>query len=498
MPQIFSDNPRCGGRKIFTVGDALNSLQAFQATIESDPATASINNCDASETAKTTWIYGIRDGIINSGGEPTEIDFFEKIFGGKQTQTQSTDLYIRYNCAVDYNTYAENGVQGNAPGAAVQFQVMRSDYAGAGKWSKPAVGGMIYVYEDNQWCLVTAVDKTTDFAHLVTVEPLRANYTVNIRSKKPMMFNNTRTVDGLSTFVGNSEWESLGYTLKVQPFYMRTGWDLPLDLLMPYKDVMHFAIMFDRSGQQIDSWEVYEKTKARESFKIMKNLMFFTGQKIDNTLITAGRVDQKYNGFEGYLPSLINGGGFIQTFDPGLGYDLDADWGRVILRQDAIKKTKEFLVVCGLPFRKSMQRRSQQYFKDAPGQLTFDTFQRSGMNEGDIKQLGIDSYKFMGYTMHIKEVPFLSDKRGLGNGKFPNRGFAMPGTGMRDSLGRETTPFEFFSPGGTQMNGTYREEQRYMPAINGDMRMEGDIWETYQFVCHSPENHILFEPINGI
>lgn len=492
---LYSSNPRFT-QKIVTVRDAVDKLKAFNAMYESNAATSSVNNCtDWPSQDQANWRNGVRDGVINCGGEATEIDFFEKVFGGKNTSTESSDVYVKYNTAREYNIFAENAVTGGAPGAATQFQIMRSQYGGAGKWSRAAVGGSVFIYEDNQWCQITAVDKTTDYAHLVTIVPYSKKYVANIPAKKKMMFNPTRVVDGYSSMVVASDWDTNGYTLKVQPFRMRIDWELPIQLMRPYKDIMQFAFNFDANGQEVDNFELFETIRARENFKYMKNLIFFMGQQQDNPLLLTGKNDQNYNGFNGYIPSLRYGGGVVYPFDPGVGFGLGDDFQTIILRQDAMKKTNEFICIYALPFMMGLNRRSGQDFKNNAGSCTFETFLRNGMDKSDIVKLGIDSYKYMNYTMHFKKVSALSDERSIGNSKIPFTAMMMPGTGMRDSKGREVPAFEFFTPGGSPETGTYEEYFRDHRKLDlGTEKLSGTIAETYQMVTHCPENHILLDP----
>lgn len=493
---VYSQKPRCGGQKYTTVGTVVEKLQAFNAMYALNDNTNNLAACGLDDAEKAQWRKGVRDGVINCGGEPVEMDFFEKIFGGKQTPTDSTQITVKYNCKKDHNIFAEGAVTGSAPGQPVQFTVMRSQYAGNGAFSNVAVGGNIYIYEDKQWCVITAVDKTTPYAHLVTVVPESQYYTVNIRAKKKMMFNSTRIVDGYSSMLVASQWDTMGYFMKVDPFRIRRDWELPIDLVRPYQDILQFALMFDSNGNEVDTFELFETIRAREEFKFFKNLTFFMGQKRDNPLLLNGQNDQKYNGFDGYMPSLRYGGGFIYPYDPTFGFDMDSDLKTIILRQDALKKTKEFLLLGSLPFRMGLEARSQNMFKNNTGACTFQTFKRSGLKDADIVRMGIDSIKYMGYSMHLKTVSSLSDAAGIGNYTIPFTAMLLPGTGLKDSKGREVPAFEFFTPGGMPETGNYEEifrDHRHLDT--GAEKFSGTITETFQMVTHCPENHILIDPI---
>lgn len=492
MRQYF-DHPQCSdGNKYYTVGSVIDKLTAFKALHEARSGTASVNNAkDLDANEKLSWTENIRKGIINCGGEPTDLEFFQNVFGGATKTDEAADLWIKYNCEKDYNIIAEDAANA-AAGQAVTFQLLRSLHAGNGKYSNVAVNGNIYIYEDDQWLRVTNVDTTTDYGHLVTAVPHSQYYAPSVRAKKKMMFNPVRIVDGYSCNVPSSTWQTPGYAMRVQPFRIRKDWELPLDLLRPYRDILKFALSWDNEGNEVNNWETYEKIKAREEFKYMKNLTFFMGQKIDNPLLLTTATAEKYAGFDGYIPSIKYGGGFVYPFDPTYGFDLDADFQSIIMRQDALKMSSEFLFLHALPFMMGLNRRSGQYFKDN-AQITFETFRRAGEA---IERLGVTSMKYLNSSLHFKLVSAWSDTRGIGNDKIPFMGFGMPGTNLRDSRGNEVSAIEFYNTGGNPETGSYEEIDRdHRKLENGCEKLSGTIAETFKMAVHCPKTHILLDPM---
>ena len=493
MAAIFSNAPRCG-TKIFSVGDCLDKLKAFNAVYEANKDTSSVNNCK-DDTKGTQWRKLVRDGVVNCGGDPMELDFFEGISGSKTEYIDAKTLYTRYNCDVDQNIYAQSAAVAPSPGQPATFQLLKALHSGNGKYSYPAEGYSIYIYEDRQWVFISGKDVTADFGHNVTVQPYKKSYTVNIRANSKMLIMPVRLVKGLSCPVPNTSMQAPGYTSKVQPFRIRKDWCLPIDLMRGYEDVMQFAIMFDENGKEVDCWEAYEKTQARRDMKWGKNLLAFIGQNIDNPTLLGERTGADYAGFDGYLPTLEFGGGSVIDIDPSVGFDLEADFGAIILKNDALKRTNEFVALHAKPFMMGLIRNANANFKNNPGSCTFETFKRMGAGGADISKLGVDSWKYLGYSIHFKEMSALSDSRGIGNYNFPHLAMLIPGNGLKDSKGREVPAIEFYQPRGCAESGMFEEVDRDMRKINGCDTLEGQMAETVMMGIHCPNQHILLNPV---
>jgi hypothetical protein len=491
---FFTEQPNCSN-DIYTVGDALSKLTAFNAVFEASKNTSSTSNCKNPDDA-AMWRKLVYEGVINVGGEPMELDFFEKIFGGKTEFVEAKKIHFRYNCDLDSNIVSAENKTGASAGIATQFQLHKSKHSGDGKYSYAAVGYQLYIYEDRQTLQITALDKTTDYGHKVTVVPNDPTYTVNIRKDKKILVMPVRIVGGLSSPVPGTTYQSPGYTIGVRPYKIRKDWSMPIDLTKGYEDVLQFAIMFNNEGQEIDCWEAYEKTKTRSDMKWAKNLMFFLGQRLQNPSLLGSNVTVDYSGFDGYFNTMHYGGGTVMDFDPSVGFDMDADFNSIILRNDSLKRTNEFVVLHGLPFKMDLIRNANDaIFKQNAGSLTFETFKRMGGDQSDIKKLGIDSYEYLGYSLHFKQVSALSDARGIGNFEFPYLGMFLPGNGLRDSKGKEVPAMQFFVPKGCAETGQMEEHQWDNRDIKGEETMEGYITETIWMITHAPHHHILANPV---
>lgn len=499
---FFSNSPRTqGSQNMYSVGDVLEQIPAFSSLYEYNP-NSQYANCNPAwqDNKKAQWMTTNSQNVIHTGGEPSNFNFFQDMFPSTGEQTvEGTEVHVQYSTDKDYNIYAEDAAQGSTPGGAVSFTLLRSLHSENGKYSRVAVNGNVYIYEDHQWLRVTAVDTTVDYAHVVTAIPFSKSYTANIRKKKQMMFSRVRIVDGYSCMVASNSWDAPGYSQIVRPFRIKVDWELPIELQRPFKDIMRFGIVYDRkTGKEVDSFELIETTKAREEFTLQKNLQFFLGQKIDNpALVGSGKIlgNDKYSGFDGYLNNLLFGGGMIMYGNPHKGFDLDSDMSRVILRQDSLKKTNELFGIVGLPFQMGLNNRSGDYIKAHPGQLTFETFSRSGMSKEEIMRYGVKSFSYMNYTIHMKVMSEMSDKRLIGQHNIPHMGMFMPGTGLKDSKGNMVSAIEMFKLSGKPYTGTYEEIFRdHRKLENGCEKLSGTIAETFMMAVHDPASHFLWYP----
>lgn len=497
---VLSSTPRTCSNMFTSVGGAIDQLPAFNAIYEAG-RTGSVSNTSCNENEAAAWRKQVYDEVLTCAGVPTELDFFEKAFasGGKTKQLDATDLYIKYNCDVDHNIYSQAAAVGGAPGAATNFTVLRSLHAGNGNYTNVSVGGEIYIYEDRQWVRVTAVNDTVPYAHVVTVVPKEATYTVNIRKGKKMLFQPVQFVDGYSCPNPHTTWMTPGYINKISPMRLRKDWEQVMDLTKGYQDILQFGIMFDNEGREIEGWVPYNQIKSREEFKYATNLAFFMGQRVTNTALVGSGLtleNDKYAGFDGYLPTMRYGGGTVYDYSIANGISLEADFFPIIKRQDALKRSKDFMILAGFDFMHGMNRNNAEVFKASAGQNNLNVFKQFGADMDQIQKLEISQYTYMGYTFNFKRMDALSDTRSIGNYDMPYLGMAMPLTGVKNTAGKSVSPIEFFQPHGTEA-GTYWESpiRDHRLLSDGCEKWSGSMTQTLMMGIHCPQLHILF---NGV
>lgn len=492
---VFEKNPH-SGRQFANVKDAIGSLNAFNALYAVSMADGNKTLC-GNENDTAQWRKLVYDGVINCGGNPMELDFFEKIFGGKTESIEAKQIFFRYNSDIEMNVYAQDAASG-AAGEGVWVTLAKGNHSGGGKLSFLSKGYSLYIYEDRQWVSVVDEDKSVDFGHRFLVRGNKKAYAINIRKGKKLMVMPTQMVGGLSGPTPSTAFQSVGYTNKLRPFRVRKDYEIAIDLMRGYEEVLQWAVTFDRNGQEVDAWELYVKSEARVAMKWAKNLIFYLGQSIDNPDLLGtdqGKVTVDYSGFEGYIPTMFYGGAQVIDYDPGIGFDLEADWEPAILRNDSLKLTNEFLVMHGLPFILALQRNANKKFKDSTN-CTFETFKRmgSGAKPEDILQLGVKSYEYANFSLHFKQISALSDTRGIGNHNVPMTANFIPGNGLRDSKNREVPAIQFFMPRGVGATGMLEEFDRDLRKIDGWDKLAGHLAETVMMITHCPHQHIMANP----
>lgn len=493
---LFATNPQ-SGRQYANIKDAITGIQAFNALYavqQCDNDSALCGNPD--DTA--AWRKLVWDGVINAGGEQMELDFFERIAGGKTVAIDAKKIYFRYNNDIDMNVYAQSPALGAAAQSAAWFTLQKGLHSGGGKYSYPTEGYSIYIYEDKQWVAIVDEDKTTDYGHRFQVRPHKKGYRVNIRAGRKMMIMPTQFVGGLSGPTPSSSLQTPGYTSHIRPFRIRKDWELAIDLNRGYEEVLQWAIMFDQNNNEVDAWEPYIKSDARKAMKWAKNLIFYLGSIIDNPDLLGtdtGKVSVDYSGFDGYMPSLVYGGGQLLDFDPGVGFDIENDFEPAILRNDSLKLTNEWLVLHAKPFGMGLDRNARDKFKNSTN-ITFETFKRMGAaTSEDIKQMGVKSYEYKGHSMHLKEISAFSDTRGIGNFDIAQMAHFIPGNGLKDSKGKAVPAFQFFMPKGVSESGMLEEFNRDHRVIDGWDKLAGHLAETVMMAIHCVHQHMYANPI---
>ena len=516
----FNTTPVHSQRQIFEVGDAVSQMPAFSDVYHSIfdfIENGGLFALGYNGNTIANWRRNIRPGVVWIGGRPSETDFFRMMMGGTPKETDGTDLTIQYNSAIDFNIYAAddasgttgtvtggcyygNVVDGNYTGPYVSFTIATSAYSNNGQNCNVNIGDQILIQNDQKWIQVIKIDTTTPYAFVIYAVPFDQNYTPQIYAGWPMLPNHVQMTTGYSdefTTINHSEWETPGYLKVIQPFKLRTGWEVLQNLDSGYKDVIQFPVIFDMvTGALIDSWDFKAMADGRERMIMAENLLFFTGETLTNvTVQNAAYSPNQYNGFEGFLTTIFYGGGNIKQIDNSYGFDLDVDYTQIILQNDALKLSPEYLMLCAKPFIMSMQRRTQDAFKNNSGACTFETFERMGEESANIKRYGVNSWSWLGATLHIKEVGAWSDSRWVGNAYYKNMGIMMPGLGLTDSNGQSVNPVEYWIPKGQRESHQWKEFWLdHRTSKDRAEKWSGDIYHTVMMSVNGVENMYAIMP----
>lgn len=517
MPINYALTPRYPDRITGQMGNSLMQLDAFPNVyrgLRDFIDNGGLTQFGFPETDIAKWNSEFRPGVVWIGGQPSELNFFQDLWGtGVPKEIGASDLYISYNSAINYNIFAENAATGtsgtvnnayygkisnaNYVGPYAQFQIATSQYMDNGNASNIFVGDEIFIFGDGRWVKVIRVDTTTPYAHQVYVVPKTQGYIINIPAKQAMLPVHVQATSGYfddTTNQYHTEWETPGYIKRVQPIEVKRDYATPRNLGRAWQDVYTFPLIFDtNTGQTLDSFDLKASQGAREDMVIKENLEFFTGEPITNTALLAANYTQQYNGFEGYMNELWYGGGQIDQFDPSLGWDLDTDWKQLVLQTDSLKLAKEYLMLCSVAFKFSMESRAQDMFLNNSGSLSFETFKRgalAALSSTEINRLGINSINWGGFSLFVKVAGAWSDSRFLGpaGSLFNDMAILMPGYGQVDSNGQATPPVEFWKPTGTTQMAGWNEVLRDMFKIDNSDQWKGTITNTLMMSVNGIEN----------
>lgn len=497
MP-FFESAPRRMRGNLYSVKDVQDEIAQFNLLLETGP-NGSVKNCNNVDKA-VYWRKLVRDATMNAMSAPVELDFFEKIAGGKTEMIPAKEMTFRQHSDYDRNIYSKASAAGLVAGGEATFTLLRSNHSVNGLESYAAVGYELFIYEDQQWVRVMDVDRTNPYAHRIKVKPKNKKYIINIRGGRKMLVSPATQVGG---FTCNNDYtgehRTPGYLYKMTMLRLRVQWKQAIDLMKGYTDVLQFGIMFDNEGKEIDCWEYYKKIKAQENLKYAFNLAMFLGQKVDNPdiFIDAMGSDETYPGYDGYSQQVQNAGGIVYPYDPQYGIDPYSDFSSILIRQDSLKRIKEFVILRSLPFQMKFDQNFSKILKTENGAVNFETFKRTGAgkNKEDIARLGINSVALWNLTLHFKDFDALSDSRSIGNADMPYWGFMMPTTGLRDSNGRDVPPIELFTNKGCAEDGGY-EEHTYdaRRERSGCEEIGGWMSKAQGMVVHGLQDHVIFKP----
>lgn len=447
--------------------------------------------CDPYDAAN--WRKLVKREIINCGGELPMLDFMTRSFPSVVSDTQriaAKNKYFKSSCAINYNISAAQSVSGVA-GANVTFQISRADHSANGKYDPLSIGQRILLKDGgNVMVTVTAVNKTTDYAHTATVHPA-SDYAITIGANKPMMVVPTKQVNTYSCHSPETRLPTQGHIYKMSMKSVRAGWALPLDNML-HCDQMQFALGIDpNTGLEIPMWTTVAKEDARAGMLLTKHTDILFGSKSDDPDLIANCME----GFNGLTPNIRYGGGNVLPWDPVYGLNPKTDLRIIISNADQQKSFKEYYVVCGFDYFAEMQEQLRLIIGDNPGACTFQSFNRSGewdMQSVDLFQ--IRSYSILGYTFHFYVASAFTDSRIIGGQQLGNTAYYYPTGMVKDSAGNSVAPLEMYTFDVPGFDGGYKEITRSNWEINGCLSIEGDMIESYGMVNHCLKDWYLHAP----
>lgn len=495
---LFTPQPLCGAQPK-SISEAL-ALPQFNAMYEAGSSSSSVNNCQDSDL-KEAWQHAIVNDVIRCNGADNKVDiaFFENTFGWTERSVDAKEVWNRYDCDADQNIYFAEAAVATGPNADFTATLLRANHSPDGKYSYPAKGWSLVDVENDVWYSIEDKIVTNDFGHQVVLRPYQATTVGSVKKFKKYLVLPVRMVGGYSCPMPTNVMPTVGYMQKVNPFRLRRDWNVKIDLLRGYKDILRWTLMWDTQGQKYDAWDVYQAGQARLDLQLARNILAFLATPITNTSMINGTgvtvVDDVHTGFFGYLPSIKYAGGNVLDFDPAVGYNLDADLEPFILSQDALKRSNAYNVRHGKAFMARLINRTNKMVKmEGLGADIFPAYERNG---DTIRKLQFKAYEWLGFTLTFEEWGALSDSRLLGSQYMSNMAIMSPLNGVTGENGQAIPSLEFYQYGMNGQTGDYYEKTLDMREITLCEEIKGSVMQSVMMAVHCPGQHILLNPVLG-
>jgi hypothetical protein len=505
---VFSNFPRFA-QKVLSLNQTLD-LPHFnvltQSALENNSAQGYATLCQDPNMA-AQWVKQIVHEVIRVGGKPIDLNFIWDLFYTEPTRVRTKRWFNHYVQDPDLNIFSAGAYTASAPGAAFEFQILPSNHGGSGNYSN-MVQGYLLVDKDSQTmyqCL--SVDTSIDFAHKPLIQPLNGSVTGSIVPNKPYLVIPARLVGGESCKVIQNSMSSMGFTKEVNPYRVRKDWQLSIDLLRGFLDKFQFAPIYDLEGNPSDAFDLFEAKEMREAIRIACNILAFMGSPTTNQSLISGTgatIDSIYTGFYGILPSVQFGGGQVYPYRASTGFDLESDGEPIFLWQDALKRTKNFLVLLGLKANFDLNNRANRLVeREGTTRLTWEAFRRLGELSGEdyrtqMVKFGVREYDYMGFNLDFKIIDAFSDRRYVGSDFYSGLMLGIPEDGVTEN-GRPVNPIEFYQTENNGWTGDYEEyyiDQRKQDP--GCDLLSGWAAQTIAMGVHGPDLWWMATPAIGV
>jgi hypothetical protein len=474
---------------------ALENNAAGYATMCEDPNQA------------TQFIKRIVHEVIRVGGKAMDLNFMWDLFYTEPTRVAQKRWWNHYVNDPDLNIFAAGSVTASGPGLPFTFQILKQNHGGSGNYSN-VVPGYILFDKDNQISYtVISVDTSLDYAHKPTVIPNNGAITGQVLANKPYLVIPARLVGGQSCQLIQNSMASMGYTQEVNPYRVRKDWQLAIDLLRGYLDKFQFATVYDMQGNPSNQWDVYEAQECREAIRIACNILSFIGTPTTNQALISGTgatIDSVYTGFYGLVPSVQFGGGQVYPYRASTGFDLESDGEPIFLWQDSLKRTKKFLVLCGLQFLFGLTNRTNKLVaRENVGATIWEAYKRLGELSGDdyqtsMAKFGVKMYEYNGFSLDFKCIDAFSDRRYIGSDYYSGLGIMVPQEGITEN-GKPINPVEFFQTEFNGWLGDYEEffvdQRKQVPSCEF---LSGWAAQSLAMTVHGPNLWALLTPATAV
>lgn len=445
--------------------------------------------------AADAFIKGIRHDAVYVGGTPSDINFFTEWAGGTVGTSNFKEIWNRYVYDQNLNVFFAATRTASNPSVdnSVWVTLTTSCHVSQGTLSEPFPNSWLYCKQTGQWFTVINVDKSVPYAHKFQIIT-NDGTTPTISANQPYTVLSIGAVGGNSQPVQVETMPAIGWMQPVRFIKLRRDYTVAIDVLSGFQNFLRFSIMISPDGKMYNSYDTYQAEMMRYHMRFAHNTLMLLGTPVTNPSLinslnvnpqygTVQLIDALYNGYYGLIPSLRYSGSAIRWLYPkSTGFDLDRDGERFFLHQNALKRCKEFLVLCGLKFRMDLTRNSTKLIQQqGVGTFMFETYKKGASERGNypmklspdgkavkndtdegwtttLLKWGIKAYEYYGYTLNTKIYETFSDIRTIGSDDLDNIALFIPVEGVKDlHTGADMNPIEPLQYGDNGYTGDYYE-----------------------------------------
>jgi hypothetical protein len=498
---IFSNKPLFDQKPITVEG--LLAMPQFDIIAETDPANNSVARLlGTGSNLSTQWIANIVHELIHVGGDKIDLNFFFDMFYSQERLVNTKRLYNHYITDPDLNVYASATRTGIG---SLTFQLLKQNHLQGGSYSYPAPGYILFDKDNSISYYITNVDTSVPYAHKVTIEStVSPTSPVTIDANTAYLVLPANMVGGYSCPTVLNDAMSLGYTQQVNFMRLRKDWEVTIDVLRGTRDKAQYAYIYDKEGNPYWAYDLYEQQMSREDLRMAFNILCFLGSPITNTNLITGVnavIDGDHTGFYGLVPSIQFGGGIVNPFSASAGWDWESDGEPIFLYQESLKRTTDFMAICGMQFLMNMDTRvNKMVVRQSVGSTMFEAYRRGSENKTDagvlthIEKLGVNSYDYRGFKIDTKKWSSLSDIRFAGSTLWSNTTIWIPGSGCTEN-GKEVNPIEFYQYGNNGWTGDYYEEFVDNRKVTRCESVAGYCAQSLAMKVHDPQLFVLAQGV---
>lgn len=458
-------------------------------------STQSQTDCQGNATTSYLRDYTIYDTIICGADEDQNMfGIIAQLFGANEKGIPSTSVWRASVCRPNWSFQIKNGATG-AAGATVTLVLAAGSHYLSGTTSLPVEGAPINLPGANfEMGVITDVNRDVNYAHTITISPMTPTQVITIADNQRLFFGGgARYAKAGSCPVDETTVPLPGKLQRTQMALIRADWCIEKELNMGYDGVLQFALgLVD--GKAIECWDATAAQIKRKAMRMTRDQLLLVGKHITNTNLTT--TVEGYEAFEGYIPSVLNGGGINLTFNPASGFNMFQGMRQISRFADANRSCREYLWHVSPEFRRGITDSwNETVLGRALGICSYAAFTRVATGEmpGDATAtyLGYDSFKVDDITAHIKVLPYLADNTGYGiqGYSFSNMAMIMPACPIKTVQGKTAPPIEIFYPETECANGGYQETMVDEWKTTRCMKVTGSMYQQFAAMYHCLEYH---------